>query len=64
MDKQVRCVHTHREDYYSAKNKNEIFPSAATWMDLEGIMLSEIRKKKIRRRRGGDVLKEQHVYGL
>ena len=29
--------------YYSAiKKKNEILPCAATWMDLEGIMLSEI----------------------
>ena len=57
----MRCVHTHREEYYSAKNKNEIFPSAVTWMDLEGIMLSEIRKKKIGRR-GWDVSKEQHVF--
>ena len=24
--------------------KNEILPSATTWMDLEGIMLSEINK--------------------
>ena len=28
--------------YYSAIKKNEILPSATTWMDLEGIMLSEI----------------------
>ena len=29
-------------EYYSAIKKNEILPFAATWMDLEGIMLSEI----------------------
>ena len=29
-------------DYYSAIRKNEILPFAATWMDLEGIMLHEI----------------------
>ena len=29
-------------EYYSAIKKNEILPSAATWMDLEGVMLSEI----------------------
>ena len=29
-------------EYFSAIKKNEILPSAATWMDLEGIMLSEI----------------------
>ena len=27
---------------YSAIKKNEILPVATTWMDLEGIMLSEI----------------------
>ena len=29
-------------EYYSAIKRNEIMPFAATWMDLEGIMLSEI----------------------
>ena len=30
--------------YYSAIKKNEILPFATMWMELEGIMLSEIRK--------------------
>ena len=29
-------------EYYSAINKNEILPFAVMWMNLEGIMLSEI----------------------
>ena len=29
-------------EYYSAIKKNEIMPSAATWMDLEMIILSEV----------------------
>ena len=29
-------------EYYLAMRKNEIWPFAATWMELEGIMLSEI----------------------
>ena len=29
-------------EYYSAIKKNEFLPFVATWMDLEGIMLSEI----------------------
>ena len=32
--------------YYLAIKKNEILPFAATWMDLEGIMLSEISQRK------------------
>ena len=31
-------------DYYLAINDNEIMSFAATWMDLEGIMLSEINQ--------------------
>ena len=29
-------------EYYSAIRKNENLPFETTWMDLEGIMLSEI----------------------
>ena len=35
-------------EYYSAIKKNEIMPFAATWMDLEIIILSEVRKRKTR----------------
>ena len=31
-------------EYYSAIRKNEILPFATTWMDLEGIMPSEIHQ--------------------
>ena len=33
-------------EYYSAIKKNEIMPCAATWIDLEIIILSEVRKRK------------------
>ena len=33
-------------EYYSAIKKNEIMLSAATWMDLEIIILSEVRQRK------------------
>ena len=33
--------------YYSAIKKNKILPFVATWMDLEGITLSEISQRKI-----------------
>ena len=29
-------------EYYSARKKNEMMPFAATWMDLEIILLSEV----------------------
>ena len=31
-------------EYYSAIKKNETMPFAATWMDLESIILSEVSK--------------------
>ena len=31
-------------DYYSGIKNNKILPFATTWMDLDGIMLSEINK--------------------
>ena len=39
-------THTHTVEYYSAIKKNEILPYAAAWMDLEGIMLSEISDRE------------------
>ena len=35
-------IHSYIVEYYSAMKKNEILPFVTTWMDLEGIMLSEI----------------------
>ena len=38
-----RCsIYIHTMGYYSAIKKNEILPFAATWMDLENIILSEV----------------------
>ena len=33
-------------EYYLAIKKNEILPFATMWMELEGIMLSEISQRK------------------
>ena len=38
-------THTHTEEYYSTLRKKEILPLETTWMDLEGIMLSETSEK-------------------
>ena len=36
------CVY----EYYLAMRKDEILPFSATWMELEGIMLSEISQSE------------------
>ena len=33
-------------EYYAAIKRNEILPYAMTWMELEGIMLSEISQSE------------------
>ena len=33
-------------EYYSAIKRNEILPFATMWMELEGIILSEISQRK------------------
>ena len=45
MDKED-VVYIYTMEYYSAIKKNEILPFATMWMELEGIMLSEISQRK------------------
>ena len=39
-------VYIYTTEYYSAIKKNEILPFATIWMELEGIILSEIRERQ------------------
>ena len=39
-------VNSRTQEYYSAMRKKEILTFATTWMDLEGIRLSEIRERQ------------------
>ena len=49
MDKENVCVcvyiykYIYTMEYYSTIKKNEIMPFVVTWMDLEIIILSEVR---------------------
>ena len=48
MNGQRRCgIYIRRMDYYPAIKKNEIMQFVATCMDLEIIILSEVREKQI-----------------
>ena len=42
--KKMWCICT--MEYYPAIKKNEIMPFVATWLDLEMIILSEVRKRR------------------
>ena len=35
-------THTQTMEYYTKVTENEILPFSSTWVDLEGIMLSEM----------------------
>ena len=52
MDKKMWYIHT--MEYYPAIKKNEIRPFAATWMDLESVILSEVSQTE----------KETYWYGF
>ena len=42
--KKMQYIYT--MEYYSAIKKNEIMPFAATWLQLQIIILSEVRQKE------------------
>ena len=44
--KKIWYIHT--VEYYSAIKKNKIMPFAATWMQLEILILSEVKSKRER----------------
>ena len=47
MDEWIKKMwYIYTMEYYLAIKKNEILPFATTWMELEGIMLSEIRERQ------------------
>ena len=47
MDEWIKKMrYIYAMEYYSAIKKNEILPVATMWMELEGIMLSEVSQRK------------------
>ena len=45
-DEWIKMWYIYTVEYFSAIEKNEIMPFAATWMDLEIIILSEVNQKE------------------
>ena len=46
IDEWIKMWYIYTMKYYSAIKKNEVLPFATTWLDLEGIMLSEVSQRK------------------
>ena len=47
MDKEDAVhIYINTMEYYSAIKRNKIMPFAATWMDPEIVIQSEVRKRK------------------
>ena len=46
MDKEDVYMYIHTMEYYSGIKRSEIMPFAATWIDLEIIILSKISEKE------------------
>ena len=57
MDKEG-VVYIHTMEYYSAIRKNDILPFAATWMNLEIIILSEVKQ------RNTNIIWHTHMWNL
>ena len=46
-EKQIKKIgYLYTMEYYSAIKKDEIMPFAATWMDLESAIVSEVRQRR------------------
>ena len=45
-DESIKMWYTYTMEYYSAIKKKEIMPFAATWMELEMIILSDVSQKE------------------
>ena len=46
VDEWIKIWYRYTKEHYFARRKKEILPFVTTWMDLEGIMLSEISQRK------------------
>ena len=46
IEEQMKQMYIYRMEYYSAIKKNEIMPSATTWIDLEVVILREVSQRK------------------